>query len=56
MPNLLIRIGKDTRAATAIEYGMILALVALAAVGAIGALANQTASMWNNVSVAVTAH
>lgn len=56
MPNLLKRIGNETRGATAIEYGMILALVALAAVGAISGLANQTSSMWNNISVAVTSH
>jgi pilus assembly protein Flp/PilA len=39
-----------TRAATAVEYGLILALVFIAAMGAIGQVSTQTNGMWNNVS------
>jgi len=40
--------------ATAVEYGLILALVALAALVAIGGVGNQTGNMWNDVSSRVT--
>lgn len=39
-----------TRAATAVEYGLILALIFIAALGAIGQVSTKTNSMWNNVS------
>lgn len=39
--------------ATAVEYGLILALVVLAAMTAIVQIAESTNSMWNNVSVAI---
>lgn len=45
---------KDRRGATAVEYGLILALVFLAMVGAIRGVATETSEMWNNVSNAVT--
>ncbi len=48
------RLMRSTRAATAVEYGLILALVFLAAVTAIGGVANSTTTMWNNVSTAAT--
>jgi pilus assembly protein Flp/PilA len=41
---------RSTRAATAVEYGLILALVFLAALGAISAVGNGTITMWNKVS------
>ncbi len=41
---------RANRGATAVEYGLILALVVLAMVGAISVLGNTTAGMWNNVS------
>ena len=41
---------KDERAATAVEYGLILALVFLAMVGAVTLFANATIDMWGNVS------
>ena len=51
-----IELLKDTRAATAVEYGLILSLIFLAMVVAVQGFANQTQSMWNNVAVAVTNH
>jgi pilus assembly protein Flp/PilA len=47
---------RDTRGATAVEYGLILALIFLAMVVAVQGLANQTSSTWNNVANAVTKH
>jgi pilus assembly protein Flp/PilA len=44
---------KDQRAATAVEYGLILALIFLAMVGAVGTFANTTIGMWDNVSNSV---
>lgn len=42
-----------SRAATAVEYGLILALIVLAMIGALTAFAGSATSMWNNVSEAV---
>jgi pilus assembly protein Flp/PilA len=47
---LLIRIAADVRGATAIEYGLILALVFLAMVGAVAGFGEQVTTMFNDVS------
>jgi pilus assembly protein Flp/PilA len=44
---------KDTKGATAIEYGLIAALIAVAAIGAMGALGSKLTSTFNNVSSAM---
>ncbi|HKX90785.1 MAG TPA: Flp family type IVb pilin [Sphingopyxis sp.] len=44
------RLMRSTRAATAVEYGLILALVFLAAVVAVGNVADSTNNMWGEVS------
>ena len=49
-----LRILKDQRGATAIEYGLILALVFLAMVGALSTVAGTTINMWNYVATEVT--
>ncbi|MEY4270397.1 MAG: hypothetical protein RLZZ58_1613 [Pseudomonadota bacterium] len=41
---------RSTRAATAVEYGLILALIFLAASIAIQGTGTATINMWNNVS------
>lgn len=46
------RLMRSTRAATAVEYGLILSLIFLAAVVAVGNVANATSGMWNEVSTA----
>ena len=46
---------KDERGATAVEYGLILALIFLAVVGAVAGVADVTIEMWTNVSEAVMA-
>jgi pilus assembly protein Flp/PilA len=40
----------DKRGATAIEYGLILAMVFLAMVGAVQAFGNEVTNMFNDVS------
>jgi len=41
---------KDKRGATAVEYGLILALVFLAMVVSLQGVAGENIKMWNNVS------
>jgi pilus assembly protein Flp/PilA len=48
-------IRKDERGATAVEYGLILALIFLAVAGAIQGVASVTIGMWGNVSNEVSA-
>ncbi|MBL8649260.1 MAG: Flp family type IVb pilin [Sphingopyxis sp.] len=45
---------RSTKAATAVEYGLILALIFIAAMGAITSVGESTIGMWNNVSDAAT--
>jgi pilus assembly protein Flp/PilA len=49
----ILGIFKDQRGATAVEYGLILAMIFLAMVGAISLFATASVGMWNNVSEAV---
>jgi pilus assembly protein Flp/PilA len=51
--SLAKRLGHDARAATAVEYGLIIAMVVLAIFGALQAVGGQTGSMWNNISTKV---
>lgn len=44
------------RGATAVEYGLILAMVVLAIIGALQFVAGKTIRMWNNVATEVLAH
>lgn len=48
------RLAGDRRAATAVEYGLILALIVLAMFGALSEMAGVTVGMWNNTSTKVT--
>ncbi len=41
---------RDQRGATAIEYGLILALIVIAVLGALSLLANGTTSLWDDVA------
>lgn len=52
----LFDIVKDKRAATAVEYGLILALIFLAMLAALRNVAMATTSLWDNVSVEVNKH
>ena len=50
MFKLLKSIGRDNSGATAVEYGLILALIFLAMVGAIQTFGNETIGLWTGVS------
>ncbi|WP_374942275.1 Flp family type IVb pilin [Sphingomonas sp.] len=50
----LRRLLGETRAATAVEYGLIVALVVIATIMAIVSVAEATTGMWNNVNDKVT--
>ena len=45
---------KDEDGATAIEYGLIAALVSVAAIGALTAMGNSLSTMFNTVSSAMS--
>lgn len=55
MVNFLRKLGRDTRGATAVEYGLILALVFLAMVGGVKTFGSEAVRMWTNVRDEVTA-
>lgn len=44
------RLMRSTRAATAVEYGLILALIFIAMVAAVEDVATQTTKMWTHIS------
>ena len=44
-----LRLARDCRGATAIEYGLILALVFLGMVGAVQALGSEGSGLWGQV-------
>jgi len=48
------RLFRDRKAATAVEYGIILSLIVLAMIGALKNVASVTIDMWDNVSANVT--
>jgi pilus assembly protein Flp/PilA len=50
MKNVLARFVKDQSGATAIEYGLIAALVSIAIIGALTTLGGKLSNNFNNVS------
>ncbi len=50
MNKLLGRLFLDRRAATAVEYGLIIAMVVLAMLSALSAFADVSVGMWNDIS------
>jgi pilus assembly protein Flp/PilA len=54
-PLLRVRLAKDSRGATAVEYGLILAMIVLVMVVALGQVADITVGMWGNVNTKVSA-
>ena len=50
MWGLMRALARDKRGATAVEYGLILALIFIAIVVAVSNAANSTIYMWNNVA------
>jgi pilus assembly protein Flp/PilA len=51
---MLRRLGADRRGATAIEYGLIVALIAIAMMGGVSALGGGSTGMWGRLSDKVT--
>ncbi len=49
------RLLRDQRGATAIEYGLICALISMAALGAMRVFANESVTMWMTVAGKVLA-
>lgn len=54
MFRFLAKLGRDAKGATAIEYGLILALVFLAMLGGISAFGQSAIGVWNKISNSVT--
>jgi pilus assembly protein Flp/PilA len=52
--NKVIEFARDESGATAIEYGLIAALVSVAAIGAMTSLGNSLGSIFNTVSSQLT--
>lgn len=50
---LLRRLIRDDRAATAVEYGLILAVIVLTMIAALTEMAGTTVGIWNNISTKV---
>ena len=50
MPRFKLKLLKDERGATAIEYGLIIAMIVLAMFAALNSVASNTSNMWNRVS------
>ncbi len=55
MLTTVIRFARDEDGATAIEYGLIAALVSVAAIGALTAMGSSLSTMFNTVSTALSA-
>ncbi len=53
MQSIFYALRRDNRGATAVEYGLIAALVVLGAFFGMKNFANTSVSMWNNVSTTV---
>ncbi|MDO7842976.1 Flp family type IVb pilin [Sphingomonas immobilis] len=47
---LIRKVARDQRGATAVEYGIILAVIVLTMVTALAGVATTTTGMWNNIS------
>ena len=54
MISIVRRLLRDRKAATAVEYGLILGLIVLAMLGALGGVADATIGLWNNISTKVS--
>ena len=50
---LLGRTGRDRRAATAVEYGMIAALIVIAMIASFKNVASTTVSLWSNTQTKI---
>ena len=46
----ILRLIQDDRGATAIEYGLIVAMISIAIVGGLNYFASETLGMWNRIA------
>ncbi|QZD88482.1 Flp family type IVb pilin [Qipengyuania psychrotolerans] len=53
MVKFLKKLGRDDSGATAVEYGLIVALIFLAMIGAVNSFAGTTIAMWNTISTTI---
>jgi pilus assembly protein Flp/PilA len=53
---LLRMLGAHKRGATAIEYGLIVALIAVAAMGGMQAMGGQSSGMWGRILYNINTH
>lgn len=53
MVKFLKKLGHDTSGATAVEYGLILALIFLAMIGGVQAFGAQTIKMWTDIRITI---
>ncbi|WP_256325903.1 Flp family type IVb pilin [Sphingomonas sp. YR710] len=44
---------RDDRGATAVEYGLVLALITLASLGALATMADTVVGMWTDIAIRV---
>ena len=51
--SMIKMIKRDDQGATAVEYGLILALVFLGMIGAVTTVGNETISMWDDIAADV---
>lgn len=56
MTTLFLKFLSDNRGATAIEYGLIAALIVVAIVAALSGFASTSVDMWTQISMKVTAN
>ncbi|MEP2736765.1 MAG: Flp family type IVb pilin [Erythrobacter sp.] len=54
LTNFLEQIGRDDSGATAIEYGLIAALIVIASLVALEGVANENTGLWGRVTGSVT--
>lgn len=49
----ILRLIQDDRGATAIEYGLIVAMISIAIIGGLNYFAGETQTMWNGIATAM---
>lgn len=52
--SLIKEIARDTRGATAVEYGLIVAMIFMAILASVQSVGNNTIGMWSDIESAVT--
>lgn len=54
MWELIHRLARDSKGATAVEYGLIVSLIIIGTMGALILFGNRAISMWTNVATVVS--